>query len=75
MTTTPPTSGTPPQPNSDAPKLQLDPRDMLVIFLALAAGTVTGLLTYASGTNLAGAVLAGLAGFGAALYAFDRWIR
>lgn len=76
MTTTPPTGNTPPpEPSFDAPKLQLSSRDMLVIFLALAAGCVTGLLTYESGVNLAQSVLAGLFAFGASLFGFDRFIR
>lgn len=72
-----PSPNTPPPSNHspDSPKLQLDPRDMLVILLGILTGVVTGLLTVAAGAVLAQAVLAGLAAFGTALYAFDRWIR
>lgn len=68
---------TPPDPNRepDSPKLQISPRDMLVVLLGILTGLVTGFLTHEAGAPLAQAVLAGLAALGAGVYAFDRWIR
>jgi hypothetical protein len=64
-----------PVANPPNPKFQLPLRTVLILLLALTAGSVTGLLTFAAGGVLAQAVLAGLGASAAAIYAFDRWIE
>ncbi len=55
-----------PNPPSSEPAKLLTQRAVLVLFSAAFVGVIVGVLTFFSAGNVAGAVLAGLTGCGAA---------
>lgn len=70
MTTTPPS---PPVPDPDTEPL-LSQRATLVFLAAAFIGATVGILTYLSATNVAGALLAGLTGFGTSTLGLHKLI-
>lgn len=63
----------PPPPGRDRDALST--RLALILLLSVFVGVIVGLLTFAAGYNLAGAILAGLFAGGAALMAAPKIIR
>ncbi|MEV8319868.1 hypothetical protein AB0Q95_37490 [Streptomyces sp. NPDC059900] len=74
--TTPPPEPTGPQPAPSAPDTQplLSQRAALVLLTAAFIGTLVGVLTWFSAGNAAGALLAGVTGFGAGTVGLHKLI-